>query len=158
MQVVQAGVEQLIVLELDLEFLENVARQAGFACVVHDEPRFVTLELTATERSMPLLLFDASSSTNTGWFSRCQFYIDGSNGRVLQTPLVVANRRERTGKVNPLALRLQITKELPVKYKLPGQTQVTEQSMYALLFNFLLSVVNNGVGVCGGPVVKPLTD
>ncbi|MCU0229515.1 MAG: hypothetical protein MUF01_17940 [Bryobacterales bacterium] len=158
MQVVHAGVEQLIVLELDVEFLENVARQAGFACVVHDEPRFVTLELTASERSSPLLLFDASSPTNTGWFSRCQFYIDGSSGRVLQTPLVVANRRERNGKVNPFALRLQIAKELPVKYKLPGHAQVTEQSMYALVFNFLLSVVNNGVGVCGGPVVKPLTD
>ncbi len=158
MQVVHAGVEQLIVLELDLEFLENVARQAGFACVLHDEPRFVTMDLTASDRTSPLLLFDASSPTNTGWFSRCQFYVDGSNGRVMQTPLVVANRRERNGKANPLALRVQICKELPVNYKLPGHTQVTEQSMYALVFNFLLSVANNGVGVCGGPVVQPLTE
>ncbi|MCW5962846.1 MAG: hypothetical protein KIT83_02315 [Bryobacterales bacterium] len=158
MQVVQAGIEQLIVLELDLEFLENVARQAGFTCILHDEARFVTMDLTATDRSSPLLLFDASSPSNTGWFSRCQFYIDGSNGRVMQTPLLVANRRERTGKVNPLAMRLQICKELPVRYKLPGHAHVTEQSMYALVFNFLLSVSNNGVGVCGGPVVKPLTD
>lgn len=158
MQVVHAGVEQLIILELDLEFLENVARQAGFTCVLHDEPRFVTMELTAVDRTSPLLLFDAASPTNTGWFSRCQFYVDGSNGRVMQTPLVIANRQERGGKLNPLALRLQVRKELPLSYKLPGQAQVTEQSMYALVFNFLLSVVNNGVGICGGNVVRPLSD
>lgn len=158
MQVVQAGVEQLIILELDLEFLENVARQAGFACVIHEEQRFVTMDLTATERNGPLLLFDAASPANTGWFSRCQFYIDGSNGRVMQTPLVVANRRDRDGDVDPLALRVQISKELPLSYRLPGQTQVTEQSVYALLFSFLLGVATNGVGVCGGPVVEPLSE
>ena len=158
MQVVHAGIEQLIVLELDVEFLETVARQAGFSCVIHDESRHLTMDLTASERKSPLLLFDASNPSNTGWFSRCQFYIDGANGRVMQTPLIVANRRERSGKAHPLALRLQVTKELPLGYKLPGHAQVTEQAMYALVFNFLLSVVNNGVGICGGPVVSALTD
>lgn len=157
MQVVQAGTEQLIVLELDLEFLENVARQAGFDCELREERRYVVMELSAVDRPSPLLLFDASSPTNTGWFSRCQFYIDGSNGKVLQTPLVVANRRERDGSADPMAIKVQIAKELPVDYKLPGQTQVTEQTIYALVFNFLLSVVNNGVGICGGRAVVPLS-
>jgi hypothetical protein len=158
MQVVQAGVQQLIVLELDPEFLENVARQAGFSCKLHEDPRFVVMELTALDRTSPLLLFDAANPSNTGWFSRCQFYIDGSNGRVMQTPMVVANRREKNGKLNPQGLLLQISKELPLRYKLPGQTQVTEQSVYALVFNFLLSVANNGVGICGGSVVRPLSE
>ena len=43
MQVVRAGSEELVVLELDLEFLENVARQAGFACELRDERRFVLI-------------------------------------------------------------------------------------------------------------------
>ncbi len=116
------------------------------------------MELTALDRTSPLLLFDAASPTNTGWFSRCQFYVDGTNGRVMQTPLTVANRREKNGKLNPQALRLQVSKELPLRYKLPGQTQVTEQSVYALIFNFLLSVANNGVGICGGRVVRPLSE
>lgn len=158
MQVVQAGVQQLIILELDPEFLENVAKQAGFSCTLHEDPRFVVMELTALDRTSPLLLFDAANPSNTGWFSRCQFYVDGSNGRVMQTPLVVANRVEKNGKPNPQALRLQVSKELPLRYKLPGQTQVTEQSIYALIFNFLLSVANNGVGICGGAVVRPLSE
>ncbi len=157
MQVVRAGSDELVVLELDLEFLENVARQAGFACELRDERRFVLMNLTAVDRSTPLLLFDAASPTNTGWFSRCQFYIDGGNGKVLQTPLVVANRRDGDGDVDPMAISLQIVKELPVNYKLPGQTQVNEQAIYALIFNFLLSVVNNGVGVCGAGSVVPLS-
>jgi len=158
MQVVQAGVSQLIVLELDREFLENVAKQAGFTCTLREEPRSVIMELSAVDRNSPLLLFDASSPMNTGWFSRCQFYVDGSNGRVMQTPLVVANRKESNGKLNPHSFLLQVSKELPMNYKLPGSAQVTEQSVYALIFNFLLSVANNGVGVCGGPVVRPLSD
>lgn len=157
MQVVHAGNEQLVVLELDLEFLENVARQAGFDCEMREERRHVVMELVALDRPSPLLLFDAASPTNTGWFSRCQFYIDGNNGKVLQTPLVVANRKDGDGDVDPMAISLQITKELPVDYKLPGQTQVTEQTIYALVFNFLLSVVNNGVGICGGSTVVPLS-
>ncbi len=157
MQVVHAGKEQLMLLELDLDFLENVARQAGFACELREERRYVVMELSALDRPAPLLLFDAASPTNTGWFSRCQFYIDGTNGKVMQTPLVVANRRTGDGEVDPMAISVQIIKELPVDYKLPGQTQVTEQTVYALVFNFLLSVVNNGVGICGGQVVEPLS-
>lgn len=157
MQIVHAGNERLVVLELDLEFLENVARQAGFVCELREEPRYVVMDLMAIDRPSPLLLFDAASPTNTGWFSRCQFYIDGNNGKVLQTPLVVANRKDGDGDIDPMAISLQIVKELPVDYKLPGQTQLTEQTIYALVFNFLLSVVNNGVGICGGKSVVPLS-
>lgn len=157
MHIVQAGKEQLIVLELDLEFLENVARQAGFECEVREDRRYVVMDLTAIDRPSPLLLFDAASPTNTGWFSRCQFYIDGSNGKVLQTPLIVANRRNKDGEIDPQSISVQVAKELPVNYKLPGQTQVNEQTIYALLFNFLVSVSNNGVGICGGRTVVPLS-
>ena len=102
------------------------------------------------------MLFDAADPGNLGWFSRCQFYVDGSTGAVLQTPLSVANLRDRTGRTVPNALRLQIRKELPASFRLPGKQAVTEQMVYAVVYNFLNALLNTGVGVCGGSVVKPL--
>jgi hypothetical protein len=37
-----------------------------------------------------------------------------------------------------------------------GKQPVTEQMVYAVLFNFLNALAKTGVGVCGGPVVHPL--
>jgi hypothetical protein len=39
---------------------------------------------------------------------------------------------------------------------MPGRQPVTEQALYAVLYNFLHALLEVGVGVCGGPVVKPL--
>jgi hypothetical protein len=39
---------------------------------------------------------------------------------------------------------------------MPGRQPVNEQVVYAILFNFLNALLNTGVGVCGGPAVKPL--
>jgi hypothetical protein len=33
---------------------------------------------------------------------------------------------------------------------------VTEQMVYNVLYNFLNALMNTGVGVCGGKVVRPL--
>jgi hypothetical protein len=116
----------------------------------------MTIDLTATDRKAPLLLFDAADPGNLGWFSRCQFYVDGTSGAVLQTPLSLANRRDRNGRAAPHAVRVQIAKELPGNFRMPGRQLVTEQVVYAVLFNFLNALLNTGVGVCGGPIVKPL--
>src|SRR3954452_15578531 len=113
MQVMQAGSHKLLLLELDPEFVTNIAKQAGFEFRVSESPRQLTLELTATERQAPLLLFDAADPGNLGWFSRCQFYVDGKSGAVLQTPLSLANQRDKSGRPIPNAIRLQIAKELP---------------------------------------------
>jgi hypothetical protein len=51
---------------------------------------------------------------------------------------------------------VQINKELPPGFRLPDRKQVTEQTIYAVLYNFLAALLNTGVGVCGGSVVKPL--
>ena len=114
------------------------------------------LDLNAEGRQAPLLLFDAADPANLGWFSRCQFYVDGVSGAVLQTPIHLANQRERGGRVLPNAIRIQINKELPVTFRLPNKAPVTEQTIYAVLYNFLNALLNTGVGVCGGNVVKPL--
>jgi hypothetical protein len=156
MQVLQAGSHKLLLLELDQEFLENIAKQAGFEFRIEDGERSVVLDLNAAERQAPLLLFDAADPGNLGWFSRCQFYVDGSNGVVLQTPLLLANRRDRSGRAVPNAIRVQINKELPVTFRMPGKTPVTEQTVYAVFYNLLNALLNTGVGVCGGPVIKPL--
>jgi hypothetical protein len=156
MQVLQAGRHKLMLLELETEFIENIARQAGFEFRLEDEERRIILELSAEDRQAPLLLFDASDPGNLGWFSRCQFYVDGNTGSVLQTPITVANQRDRAGRPLPNALRLQIAKELPVSFRMPNKAPVTEQLIYSVLYNFLNALLNVGVGVCGNASVKPL--
>lgn len=157
MQVLQAGQHKLILLELEVETVGSVARQAGFETRVKDGPRQIQLDLTATGRQAPLLLFDATDPSNLGWFSRCQFYIDSTTGAVLQTPISVANKRDRSGKVVPNALKVAISKELPSSFRLPGKQPLTEQVLYALFFNFLSALLKTGVAVCGGTgVVQPL--
>lgn len=156
MQVLEAGPHKYLLLELDPEFIGNIAKQAGFEFKVEDHGRTISLELLATDRQAPLLLFDAADPGNLGWFSRCQFYVDGQSGAVLQTPISVANERDRNGRVLPHALRMQVAKELPGNFRLPGKQAITEQVVYAVLFNLLTALINTGVGVCGGSAVKPL--
>ena len=156
MQVLQAGEHKLLLLELDPEFVTSIAKQAGFEHKLAETPRSINLELTAADRQAPLLLFDAADPGNLGWFSRCQFYVDGATGSVLQTPITIANQRDRTGRVLNTSIRLQIAKELPASFRLPGKQAVSERMVYTVLFNLLTALVNSGVGVCGGTAVKPL--
>ena len=157
MQVLQAGSRQYVLLELDRDFIENIARQAGFEFRFSEESRRVLLDLTVEDRDNPLLLFDAADPANLGWFSRCQFYVDGASGTVLQTPMQVANQRDHNGKTLPRSLRIQINKELPSDFRLPNRAPVNENTVYSVLNNFLGALLNTGVGVCGGPVVQALT-
>jgi hypothetical protein len=156
MQVLQAGRHKFLLLELESEFIENIARQAGFEFKLENQDRCMILDLNAEGRQAPLLLFDAADPANLGWFSRCQFYVDGISGAVLQTPIHVANQRDRNGRALPNAIRIQINKELPISFRLPNKAPVTEQTIYGVLYNFLNALLNTGVGVCGGTVVKPL--
>jgi hypothetical protein len=82
--------------------------------------------------------------------------VDGTSGAVLQTPIQLANQRDRSGRALPYAIRLQINKELPATFRLPNKAPVTEQTVYSVLYNFLNALLNTGVGVCGGTVVQPL--
>jgi hypothetical protein len=156
MQVLEAGQNKYLLLELDPEIVANLVRQAGFDFKMDDQARVMSLDLVISDRPAPLLLFDAADPGNLGWFSRCQFYVDGKTGAVLQTPLSLANQRERGGRVIPNAVRVQIAKELPGSFRMPGRQPVTEQVVYAVLFNLLQALQNTGVGVCGGPTVRPL--
>lgn len=156
MQLFQAGTSQFILLELDHDLLLQGAREAGFDCEAKDTPRSVVLHLTVPENEGPLLLFDASDPANTGWFSRCYFYVDGLTGDVLQTPFTVANQIDRGGRVNPRALWIQIRKELPLHFRLPGRQMASEKVVYAVLFNLLSALRGVGVGLCGPNVVRPL--
>src|ERR1700689_2978010 len=121
MQVLQAGRHKLILLELDSATVHAVAQQAGFEARLKESPRSILVELTAESRDTPLLLFDAADPANLGWFSRCQFYVDGRTGGVMQTPISVANKRDRGGKAQPNSVRLHISKELPASFRLPGK-------------------------------------
>ena len=77
MQVVVAGEHKFLLLELDADFIANIAKQAGFEYRIEDSRRSLCLDLLAAGRQAPLLLFDAADPGNLGWFSRCQFYVDG---------------------------------------------------------------------------------
>jgi hypothetical protein len=156
MQVVQAGEHKLIALEFDANVILEAARQAGLDCKVHDSSRALLLELSAASRQTPLLLFDAADPGNLGWFSRCQFYVDGRSGAVMQTPLSIANCRDRSGRALPNVLRLRIAKELPASFHLPTRQPVSEQVVYILVYNFLTALTKSGVAVCGGGAIQPL--
>src|SRR5579871_5718773 len=156
MQVLQAGRHKLILLEIDPATVSAVAQQAGFDARLKESPRGILLELTAEQRETPLLLFDAADPANLGWFSRCQFYVDGRSGGVMQTPISMANKRDRGGKAQLNSLRVNIAKELPATFRLPGKQPLTEQVLYALLFNFLSALMKTGVAVCGGSAVQAL--
>jgi hypothetical protein len=156
MQVLQAGQFKLIYLELQPVMIANIARQAGFETKSKDSQRSIQLDLSAPERQAPLLLFDAADPANLGWFSRCQFYVDGRSGSVMQTPMTLANKCDRSGKAQHNSVRLAISKELPASFRLPGQQALTEQVFYNLLLNFLNALTKTGVAVCGTGVVQPL--
>jgi hypothetical protein len=157
MQVLQAGKYKFLFLELDSEFVSNIVRQTGFDFTLTDGERSLVIDLDApADRDAPLLLFDASDPGNLGWFSRCQFYVDGQTGLVLQTPISMANRLDRNGRPLPGSVRVQISKELPITFQMPGKQPVNEQVVYAVLFNLLSALLSTGIGVCGGAVVKPL--
>jgi hypothetical protein len=156
MQVLQAGQYKLIYLELQPEMIASIARQAGFEIRTKDGQRTIQLDLNVPGEQAPLLLFDASDPANLGWFSRCQFYVDGRSGSVMQTPITLANKRDRSGHAQRNSLRLAISKELPASFRLPGKQPLTEPVFYHLLSNFLTALTKTGVAVCGGGVVQPL--
>src|SRR3954447_4631527 len=156
MQVLQAGQHKFIYLELQPEMVASIARQAGFETRAKDTARMIQLDLSAPARQGPLLLFDAADPANLGWFSRCQFYVDGLTGIVMQTPMTLANKRDRSGKAHLHSVRLSIAKELPATFRLPGKQPLTEQVFYHLFLNFLNALMKNGVAVCGGGSVQPL--
>src|SRR5262245_21282474 len=131
MQVLQAGSHKLILLELDPDLVTSVAKQAGFDVKLEDNARNLIMEVTTQTRQSPLLLFDAADPANLGWFSRCQFYVEGRTGAVMQTPISIANQRDRAGKPVQNALRMKIAKELPSTFRLPGKQRISEQVVYA---------------------------
>src|SRR5438309_9428851 len=120
MQVLDAGPHKYLMLELDPEFVGNIARQAGFDFKIDNQHRVLSIALTANDRQAPLLLFDAADPGNLGWFSRCQFYVDGTSGAVLQTPLWIGNQHDKSGRPLRHAVRIQIAKELPGSFRMPG--------------------------------------
>jgi hypothetical protein len=156
MQVLQAGPHKFIYLELQPELLAKIARDVGFDAKAKDGQRNIQVDLSLTGGNSPILLFDASDPANLGWFSRCQFHVDGRTGVVLQTPITLANKRDRSGHASRNAVRLAVAKELPASFRLPGKQPLTEQVFYALFFNFLVALLKNGVAVCGSGVVQPL--
>ena len=156
MQVLQAGPYKLIYLELEPEMVTNIARQAGFETRMKDGPRTMQLDLSTPGRQAPLLLFDAADPANLGWFSRCQFYVDWRTGAVMQTPMSMANKKDRSGRAHSSSVRLSISKELPAEFRLPGKQPLTEQVLYSLLFNFLTALAKTGVAVCGTGAIRPL--
>ncbi|HCC57294.1 MAG TPA: hypothetical protein DEQ47_08505 [Solibacterales bacterium] len=156
MQVLQAGDYKYILLELENEEVSAAAKQAGFESKLRENDRNIQLDLTALDRQNPLLLFDAADPANLGWFSRCQFYVDGRTGGVMQTPISVANKRDRSGRSQVYSVRVKINKELPATFRLPGRQPITEQVFYALFQNFLHALTRTGVAVCGNGLVQPL--
>lgn len=155
MKFVQAGEINLVALEPDHGMIESLASQAGFDCSIEESDRSLTLYAKPQTDKDPLVLFDAGDSANVGWFSRCQFYVDGLSGSVLQTPLTLANCRDKQGDLLQ-QIKVGVSKELPVTFKLPGNQAINEQVVYALLYSLLVALRDTGVAICGRGTVSPL--
>jgi hypothetical protein len=156
MQVLQAGAHKLLYLELEPEVISSICQQLGLDCQVENTQRGMIINAQAAGRKSPLLLFDAQDPGNLGWFARCQFYVNGQTGGVLQTPISIANRRDPGGFISPSGIRVRIAKELPATFRMPGRQPVSEQIVYSVVYNFLEALLKTGVAVCGGDAVKPL--
>jgi hypothetical protein len=156
MQVLQAGGRHLVRLELDPDVLCQAAEEAGFTASAEVRERSIVLDLAAPDRPGPLLLFDGADPSNTGWFARCQFYVDARSGAVMQTPFFLANQRDASGKLNPRGVRLQILTELPLHARLPGRQPVTEKALLAVYVALLRGLAENGIALCGSGSVQPL--
>ncbi len=156
MQHVEARGQKLVALEPDEATLRSIAEQAGYACELQERERQIVLTLSPSNPQEPLVLFDAADPANLGWFSRCQFYVDGLSGVVLQTPLTISNGRAG-GRVRPDQVHVALSTELPASFLLPGRQNLNEQVVYSLLFNLLTALKENGVAVCGKGSVEPLT-
>lgn len=155
MQILHAGSRQLVLLELENNLIREGAEQAGFECDIQESDRHTVLDLSAVDRAEPLLLFDAADPANTGWFSRCQFYVDARSGAVLQIPFLIANHFDSRRRPEPARFLLQINRELPHDFRLPGRRAVSERVLYSVLFNFLEAMTSHGVGLCGKGFVLP---
>ncbi len=156
MRYVQAGEQKLVALDPDHDTLRQLVQQAGFSCEIKQERRRISLEVRALEASGPLLLFDARDPASLGWFSRCQFYVDSVSGVVLQTPFLVSNCFEQ-GELVRDKLRISLATELPAGFRLPGKRSLSEQVLYALLYNLLTALRETGVALCGSEGLRPLT-
>lgn len=157
MQVLQAGDRKFLLLELETQIIEGLVTQLGFEIRNIDEtPRVLTFEVNMASRQEPLLLFDATDPGNLGWFSRCQFYVDAKTGTILQTPMRLANVQDRSKRLKPGSLRIQLEKELPAQFRMPGKQPLNEQAIYAILYNLLNALLEVGVAVCGKGIVTPL--
>jgi len=155
MKYIQAGERDMIALEPEHEMIYNLATQAGFECSINEDDRAITVAAKPQSLKDPLVLFDASDPANMGWFSRCQFYVNGLSGAVLQTPLILANSRDAHGKLEQ-AVRISLKKELPASFRLSGSQAINEQVVYALLYNILVALKGSGVAICGKGTVEPL--
>ena len=49
MQVLEAGINKYLLLELDAEFIGNIAKQAGFVFKIDDQPRVMSLNVSTTD-------------------------------------------------------------------------------------------------------------
>jgi len=156
MQVLQAGRHKLIYLELEPETVASIARQAGLKHGRATDSAASSWTWRPGSANRRCSSSTPADPANLGWFSRCQFYVDGRSGAVMQTPITLANKKDRSGKTQRHAVRLSITKETPGQLPLPGRQPLTEQVFYHLLFNFLAALTQTGVAVCGAGVVEPL--
>lgn len=155
MKFLQAGDQNLVALEPEHEVVRNIASEIGYQCTVQEEERQLVAQVRPRETKASMLLFDASDPANLEWFSRCQFYVDGLSGSILQTPLILANCRDDQGQLLPI-LRIAMSKELPASFCLPDHQPVNEQVVYALFRNILAALRGDGVAICGKGAIAPL--
>jgi hypothetical protein len=139
---------------LERDLIVQVAEQAGFTCKITESPRALVAELAA-DLAKALYCFRCRRSGESR-LVLAMSVLRRRRAAPSATPFVLANVTDRSGRVSGTAVRLQVIKELPAGFRLPGRQQVSEQLVYSVLASFLAALMQTGVAICGGTVVKPL--
>ena len=156
MQVLLAGDHKFLLLELDPDFVANIAKQAGFEYKIEDTKRSLCLDLLAADRQAPLLLFDAADP--------------GQSGLVLALPVLcrrtirlrAANShfgRQSEGSLRPHSAAFHPAPDRQGTARLVSSSRQTAGERADGLRRSpqpAECAFEYGVGVCGGPAVKPL--
>jgi len=148
-----SGQHKLLLLELDLDLVTTIAKQAGFEVKSEDTARSLVLDLNATGRQAPLLLFDAADQAKPRLFSRCQYYVEGRTGVIMQTPITLAISATATDARFPTQSP-ENRKRIALQFSAARKAGHHEQIIYALLQSVLGALTKTGIAVCGGPVVQ----
>ena len=134
MQVFNAGQHKLLLLELDTEFISNIAKQAGFEFKLEEGAAKLDAR-THRPRQAGSAAAVRCGRSRQPWLVLAMPILRRRKHRRRPPDAHLASPTKRIGAGGrcPTVIRLQIAKEIPANFRLPGKQPVNEQMLYAVL-------------------------